>query len=178
MTESSTTHLVGVAIPTLRQLRSVVLASTAPDAAVTALREAGFAGGEAVYFAFREWLAESGAIGDAAGRSDAADLSLAEFGEEATRFFRDAGWGDVRLSQDDEDGVAIVDIARCWEGSADGNAAPGCHITTGLLAAFFGQVAGYPVAVLETECCEGNGSRCRFLMGNAEVMNHHWEQMQ
>jgi len=179
MTEISTTHLVGVAIPTLRQLRSAVLTSTAPDAAVTALREAGFAGGEAVYSAFREWLAESGAIGAASGKSDAADLSLEEFGGEATQFFRDAGWGNVRLSQDDEDGVAIVDIASCWEGASDSSSAvPGCHITTGLLAAFFGQIAGYPVAVLETECCEGDGSRCRFLMGNAEVMNYKWEQMQ
>ena len=178
MTEPSTTHLVGVAIPTLRQLRTAVLTSTAPDVAVTALREAGFAGGEAVYSAFEDWLAQSGAISAPAGKSDAAELSLEKFGEEATRFFRDAGWGNVTLSKDDEEGVAIVDIASCWEGASGSGPVSGCHITTGLLAAFFGQVAGYPVAVLETECCEGDGSRCRFLMGNAEVMNYKWEQMQ
>ncbi len=177
MTESSTRHLVGVAVPTLRQLRSAALSASATDAAVTALREAGFAGGEAVHSAFEEWLAESS--GDpAAGTRDAAELSLEEFGDGATRFFRSAGWGDVVLSQDDEEGVAIVDITSCWEGDAGGSVS-GCHITTGLLAAFFGRVAGYPVAVLETECCAGDGSRrCRFMMGNAEVMNYKWEQMQ
>ena len=177
MTESST-QLVGVAIPTLRQLRSAVLSSTSPDAAVNALREAGFAGGAAVYSAFEGWLAESGVTDASGGKSAAGDLSLEEFGDGTTRFFRDAGWGDVTLSHDDDEGVAIVDIEKCWEGTASAADAPGCHITTGLLAAFFGQIAGYPVAVLETECCEGNGSRCRFMMGNAEVMNHQWEKLQ
>ena len=174
MTESST-HLVGVAIPTLRQLRSAVVSSTSPDGAVNALREAGFAGGAAVYAAFEEWLADSGVTDAGAGKNAAGDLSLEEFGNGTTKFFRDAGWGDVSLSHDDDEGVAIVDIERCWEGVAG---AHGCHITTGLLAAFFGQIAGYPVAVLETECCEGEGSRCRFMMGNAEIMNYKWEQMQ
>ena len=177
MTESST-HLVGVAIPTLRQLRSAVLSSSSPDAAVNALREAGFAGGAAVYSAFEEWLAESGVTDASDGKSGAGDLSLEEFGNGTAKFFRDAGWGDVTLSHDDDEGVAIVDIESCWEGSASAADAPGCHITTGLLAAFFGQIAGYPVAVLETECCEGDGSRCRFMMGNAEVMNHQWERLQ
>lgn len=178
MTESSEGHLVGVALPTLRQLRSAVLSATATDAAVTALREAGFAGGKAVYSAFEEWLAESGIVDAGAGKSDAADLSLEEFGDGATRFFRNAGWGDVVFSQDDEEGVAIVDITSCWEGDAGGSLS-GCHITTGLLAAFFGRAAGYPVAVLETECCAGDGSRrCRFVMGTAEVMNYKWKQMQ
>lgn len=176
MTESST-HLVGVAVPTLRQLRSAVLTSTSPDAAVNALREAGFAGGAAVYSAFEAWLTDSGVTAPASGENGASDLSLEEFGKGATQFFRDAGWGDVSLSHDEDEGVAIVDIEKSWEGSASSSSAPGCHITTGLLAAFFGQIAGYPVAVLETECCEGSRSRCRFMMGNADVMNHQWEKM-
>ncbi|MEO8576199.1 MAG: hypothetical protein ABI556_05855, partial [Gemmatimonadales bacterium] len=153
MTESST-HLVGVAVPTLRQLRSAVLSSTSPDAAVAALREAGFAGGAAVYSAFEEWLAERGVTDTSSGKNAAGELSLEEFGNGTTQFFRDSGWGDVTLSHDDDEGVAIVDIEKCWEGSISAADAPGCHITTGLLAAFFGQIAGYPVAVLETECCE------------------------
>lgn len=169
------TQLVGVALPTLMELRSAVLKSAEPDTAVNALREAGFAGGESVHAAFEQWLGES-AEGESGDRTpiDASELLIDEFGERAARFFRDAGWGDVAFSQDDAEGVAIVDIVDCWEGSGT---APGygCHITTGLLAAFFGRIAGYPVAVLETECCEGEGSRCRFLMGNAEVMNYKWE---
>lgn len=180
MTDSSTARLVGVAIPTLRELRSSVLASSSPDAAVDTLREAGFAGGDAVHAAFARWIAESsgGSADDEATRGDPGDLSLDEFGERATGFFRDAGWGDVTFSRDDAEGVAIVDIVNCWEGGAEsGGAAGGCHVTTGMLASFFGRIAGYPVAVLETECCEGSESRCRFLMGNAEMMNYKWEEM-
>jgi predicted hydrocarbon binding protein len=179
MTQSSTTHLVGVAIPTLRELRSAVLASSTPEAAVTALREAGFAGGEAVYAAFEQWLAESGATDGSSGKADAGELTLEDFGEGTANFFRDAGWGEVAFSRDDDEGVAIVDIVNCWEATGGGAAAGrGCHITTGLLSAFFGRIAGYPVAVLETECCDGEASRCRFLMGNAEMMNYKWEEME
>jgi predicted hydrocarbon binding protein len=69
--------------------------------------------------------------------------------------------------------VAILDIESCWEAADAGEEAIGCHITTGLLAAFFGSVAGYPVSVMETECSEGG--RCRFVLGNAEVMQYRWE---
>ncbi|MGK2961614.1 MAG: hypothetical protein ACSLFK_05625 [Gemmatimonadaceae bacterium] len=168
--DSSTTHLVGVAIPTLRELRSAVLASAEPEAAVKALREAGFAGGASIYAAFERWMEETGGAS-----ANTADLPLTEFGERTAEFFRDAGWGDVAFSQDEPEGVAIVDITGCWEGTADPS--PGCQVTTGVLASFFGTIAGYPVAVLETECCAGEGSRCRFLMGTAEMMEWHWERI-
>ena len=171
MTDSSRTDLVGVAVSTLRQLRSSVLAAN-PQDAVEVLREAGFAGGDSVHAAFERWLGETSS-GASAGTGD---LALDEFADRTTRFFRDAGWGDVTFSHDDADGVAIVDIENCWEGDAGENAS-GCHLTTGMLAAFFGRIAGFPVAVLETECCEGGASRCRFLMGNADVMNYKWEEL-
>jgi len=171
------TQLVGVAVPTLLELRSAVLASAEAEAAVNSLREAGFAGGESVHAAFHQWLAESS---DDEGRepreSEPAELPLDEFGDRAATFFHDAGWGDVSLSHDEDEGIAILDIVNCWEGAGSA-AGHGCHVTTGLLAAFFGRIAGYPVAVLESECCEGGSSRCRFLMGNAEVMNQKWESM-
>lgn len=168
--DSSTTQLVGVAIPTLRELRAAVLASSDTEGAMNALREAGYAGGDAVYEAFEQWLGES-----SGGATGAADLPVDEFGEQATGFFRNAGWGEVTFSQDEADDVAMVDITSCWEGGAGGDS--GCQITTGLLASFFGRIAGYPVAVLETECCSGSSSRCRFLMGNPEVMQYRWEEM-
>ncbi len=169
-------HLVGVAIPTLRELRSAVLNASRPDDAVKALREAGFAGGEAVYATYEKWLAETGITNPPEGRTDSGELTIGEFGRATSRFFRDAGWGDVTFSTNDDEGVAVVEIANCWEGSA--STAAGCHITTGLLAAFFGRIAGYPVAVLETDCCGGDGTRCRFLMGNSEVMQYQWEKLQ
>ena len=171
MTESM--HMVGVAVPTLRELRAAILTSGDPEAAVSALREAGYAGGDAVHTAFEAWLSED--TGAGADNVDAGDLSLAEFGDRTAKFFRDAGWGRVTFSQDEAEGVAIVDIEDCWEGPVSGDT--GCQITTGLLASFFGLVAGYPIAVLETECCSGGSSRCRFLLGNAEVMAAKWEEL-
>jgi predicted hydrocarbon binding protein len=168
MSESSM-KLVGVAIPTLRELRAAVLQSNDPEAAVSALREAGYAGGDAVHAAFEQWLAESGES------SGTGDLALAEFGERTTKFFRDAGWGDVIFSPDENEGIAVLDIGNCWE--ADGNAeGSGCQITTGVLAAFFGKIAGYPVSVLETEC--SSEGRCQFMLGNAETMQYQWERQQ
>ncbi len=164
MTEAMAIKLVGVAIPTLRELRAAVLANGDADRAVNALREAGYAGGEAVHDAFEQWLADRGEA------SPTGDLSLTDFGERVETFFRDAGWGDITFSHDETEGVAMLDIDGCWESGED---AAGCHITTGALAAFFGRIAGYPISVLETECSEGG--RCRFLLGNAEVMQYRWE---
>lgn len=169
--DSSTTHLVGIAIPTLTELRLAVLGSAEPDAAVIALREAGYAGGDAVYAAFESWLGENGN-----GAGDAGALTIDQFRTSATAFFRGAGWGNVEFSQDDADGVAFVDITDCWEGGTT-DVSSGCHVTTGVLASFFGRIAGYPVAVMETECCSGGSSRCRFVMGNAEMMNYKWEEL-
>ena len=172
MTES-TIQMVGVAVPTLRELRAAILMNGDPDAAVGALRDAGYAGGDAVHAAFEAWLAEDTEVG--ADRMDAGELSLAEFGDRTAKFFRDAGWGTVTFSQDESEGVAIVDIEDCWEGPVSGDT--GCQITTGLLASFFGLIAGYPIAVLETECCSGGSSRCRFFLGNGEVMAAKWEEL-
>src|SRR6476646_7115774 len=115
-------HLIGVAVPTLRQLRSAVLASADPDSSVAALRDAGYAGGESIHSAFEQWLAES----TAADNADAGDLLLSEFGEKAAEFFRNAGWGNVQFSHQEDDAVAIVDITDCWEGvGAESDEDPG-----------------------------------------------------
>ncbi len=163
MTNATTIKLVGVAIPTLRELRSHVLAGSEADSAVNGLREAGYGGGEAIYDAFEQWLEDRG---DGNG---AADLALSDFAEKVGEFFRSAGWGELTFSHDESEGIAMVDVENCWE-SADSS---GCHITTGALAAFFGKVAGYPISVMETECSEGG--RCRFVLGNADVMQYRWE---
>ena len=166
MTES-TIKLVGVAIPTLRELRAAVLQANDSDTAVIALREAGYAGGEAVHAAFEQWL------GDAGATSSTDDLPLDEFGERATKFFRDAGWGALSFTPDENEGVAILDVENCWEAGAELEGS-GCHITTGVLAAFFGRIAGYPVSVLETSCSADG--RCQFMLGNAETMQDIWDR--
>jgi predicted hydrocarbon binding protein len=157
--------MIGIALPTLRELRSKVLASSNSDDAVIALREAGYAGGESVFASFEQWLREENPA------ASVEDMTLINFGEKITRFFRDAGWGEVNLSQDEDDDVARVSVSNCWEAELG----DGCHIYTGVLASFFGRVAGYPIAVLETSCSPDG--RCEFLIGNTEVMNHRWESM-
>jgi len=176
MPDTGTTRLIGIAIPTLRELRGATLASLSarPSGeadAVDALREAGYAGGDAVYEAFEAWLHEM-------HRPTAPDLTLEEFGERAAEYFRAAGWGDVEFDSHQEDGVAALTIADSWEvDRAATEAAPSCHVTTGMLAAFFGRLAGYPVSVLETECCSTGAERCSFMLGNPDVMTFKWESL-
>lgn len=180
MTEAQAPDLIGIAIPTLKELRTAALASLSTGAtgeadAVDALREAGFAGGSAVYEAFEQWLAESDSA-QAAGRAE--DLTVEEFGNQAAAYFRAAGWGVVEFNPVEEEGVAALSMDQCWEAdSRAGNVQPSCHVTTGMLAAFFGKLAGYPVAVLETECRSANAGKCRFLLGNSEMMTFKWEQV-
>lgn len=171
MTDTAARQLIGIAIPTLKELRAATLAGRVD--AVDALREAGFAGGPAVYEAFEQWLGET----SASTQRSASELTIEEFGDRAARYFRDAGWGAVEFETMEDEGVAALSMDNCWESDALGiNAEPSCHITTGMLAAFFGKLAGYPVAVMETECRSANGEKCRFLLGNSEIMTYHWEK--
>jgi len=176
MTETATPRLIGIAIPTVRELRGATLAclsaSTAGEAdAVDALREAGYAGGQAVYEAFEQWLREMDS-------SAAPDLTLDEFGERAAEYFRAAGWGLVEFDSRHDDGIATMTIGDCWEvDSSSAEGAPSCHVTTGMLAAFFGQLAGYPVSVMETECGSTGAERCSFMLGNSDVMAFKWEDL-
>jgi len=186
MAESAASQLIGIAIPTLRELRAATLASLSAGPsgeadAVGALREAGYAGGEAIYEAFEQWLGEAESGASSADRRSAPDLTVEEFGQQAVGYFRAAGWGLVQFDSQEEDGVARLTIENCWEadsgGAAGGHSTPSCHVTTGMLAAFFGRLAGYPVAVLEAECRSAGADRCRFLLGNSEVMTFRWEQL-
>ena len=54
---------------------------------------------------------------------------------------------------------------------------PGCHLTTGLFADFFGRLAGSPLAAMEVECRSMGAERCRFLLASAEVMQHVYDAM-
>lgn len=185
MSKDTTVQLIGIAVPTLRELRAATLSTLATTTsgeadAVDALREAGYAGGEAVYDAFEHWLSEAAQAGtEPVSRSGAAaELALDDFGDRVARYFRAAGWGLLEFAAEQDSGVATVSIENGWEVDVEARESkPSCHVTTGMLAAFFGRVAGYPVAVLETECCSAGADRCRFLLGNTEVMTFKWEQL-
>jgi predicted hydrocarbon binding protein len=154
----------------LTALRGALLRD-ADIAGATYLQEAGYAGSEAVFRSFREWLR---------GRIDAepGELSLEEFGELASGYFRDAGWGTLAIGSL-LDAVATVDSADWGEADpAQQLDHPGCHLTTGMFAGFFGHVAGSTLAVLEVECRSMGAPRCRFLLGAGEVMNHVYEELE
>lgn len=173
--------MIGIALPTLRELRGATLASLASRGggeadAVDTLREAGYAGGDTVFSTFERWLRENSA--DSRQPEYIAELNLDDFADTMRRFFHDAGWGEIEFTPNDDDGVAELAIRGCWECTGlEASETPACHITTGMLAAFFGKLAGYPVSVLETECSTGGAPHCRFVMGNAEVMTWVWETL-
>ena len=59
-------------------------------AAAGYLQEAGYAGGGALFEAFRNWLA-------ARGGTAPEDLSLSDFQSNASDFFRECGWGSLEV---------------------------------------------------------------------------------
>ncbi len=157
-------QMVALTRASLAALHSALTRDAGPAAAAY-MQEAGYAGGETVFTSFRDWLADK-----RIGAPE--DLELDEFQKQATEYFRDAGWGSLMIGTL-RDAVATLDSAD-WGEADPANALeqPGCHLTTGMFADFFGRIADHPLAVLEVECRSMGDSRCRFLIGNAEVMGH------
>jgi predicted hydrocarbon binding protein len=154
---------------TLEALRAALLRDGVAGA--TALQDAGYAGGEALYDAFGQWLA-------ARGESSAADLPLDEFAREASEFFHENGWGTVNIGALN-DSIATIDSADWPEADESANLAhPGCHLTTGMLAGFFGGAGGAPLAALEVECRSAGDARCRFVLGAGPVLLRIYEAME
>ena len=162
-------HFVGLPRASLFALRTALLRDGGPEAAAY-LQEAGYAGGEALLESFQHWLR-------AHGKDAVADLDMDAFREMATEYFDETGWGTLRLGTL-HDAVATLDSENWGESDPSGGLdQPGCHFTTGLFADFFGRLAESPMAVLEVECRTMGSPRCRFLLGNAEVMQFLYERM-
>jgi predicted hydrocarbon binding protein len=139
-------------------------------AAAGYLQEAGYAGGGALFEAFRGWLV---ARGEGAPES----LSVSDFQTQATDFFRECGWGSLEVG-DLHDTVATLDSSD-W-----GEATPGagleqasCHFSSGMFSDFFGRLSDAPLAVMEVECRSAGAERCRFLLGSTEIMEHVYNAM-
>ena len=163
-------RMVAMSRTTLAALRSILFRDAGP-AAAGALQEAGYAGGEAVYQSFRDWLRKQ-------GKASPEDLEVGEFQRKASTYFREAGWGSITVGSIG-DALATVDSSDWGESELGANLEqPGCHITTGLFADFFGRLSDVPLAVLEVECRSAGHQRCRFLLGNAEVMRFVYDEME
>ena len=160
-------ELIGLAQQTLRDLRLRVAGASGggPDA----LREAGYAGAASLFDAFQTWLNDRGS-------ERAEDLSIEAFSARAGEFFQNAGWGRVTF-RSLHDALALVEIEDCWESELHGQGETGCHLTTGTLAGFLGCLADYPVGVMEVQCGTGGDSRCRFLAGNSDMLEHAYERI-
>ena len=153
----------------LSTLRSALLRDGGPDAAIY-LQEAGYAGGDAMWQAFQRWLGER-------SRVAVEQLDVATFQARLSDFLREAGWGHLTIGA--LDGIVATLDSEDW-GEADPTSGidhPACHLTTGMFADLFGRVAGHPVAVLEVECRSAGAPRCRFLVGNPEVMEQIYDDM-
>lgn len=153
----------------LATLRTALLRDGGPDAAVY-LQEAGYAGGDAMWQAFRLWLADRTSV-------EAVDLEVGAFQQHVSAFFAEAGWGHVSIGSLGE-AVATIDSEDWGEADAAANLEqPSCHLTTGMFADLFGRVAGHTVAVLEVECRSAGAPRCRFLVGSQETMEQIYDGM-
>ncbi len=97
-------------------------------------------------------------------------LSLNRFWTALDRYFRETGWGHIEHQQVTE-GVGAI-LARNWAESDphESRGAPGCHISTGLLAELLSRVAGHPVAVMEVDCRSQGDDYCRFLFGSPTTL--------
>lgn len=140
-------------------------------AGATQLQDAGFAGGESLYQSFRTWVKDR-------SNMEASELPAEEFGQLASEFFREAGWGTFELGAMGE-ALATVDSTDWQEADTSTRLQhPGCHLTTGMLAGFFAAAGDAPLAALEVECRSAGNSRCRFLIGAGAVLTYVFEQVE
>ena len=132
--------------------------------AATWLQEAGFAGGEALYKAYVEWLTDRYSV------TRPAALDVRHLGETLSAFFQEYGWGPVQVTPVTA-AVIAVDSPDWWEAQPGSGAAfPSCHLSTGLLAEFLSRVSETPLGVMEVECRSHGDERCRFLAGAPETL--------
>lgn len=161
--------LVAITRDSLTALRGALFRDLGANGAAY-LQEAGYAGGAALFDAFERWLSRN-------GFGEAHSLPAEEFGRRATEFFRDAGWGSIEMGTIGH-GVATLDSTDWSEAEpAAPLEFPGCHVSTGMFADFFGRLAGTPLAVMEVECRSMGAPRCRFLVAGMEVMQFVYDEM-
>ncbi len=164
----ASTPLVALPRQSLAALRAALIRDLGGGYA-TYLQEAGYAGGEAVFASFGEWLAARG------GSSDG--LGFADFQQLAAQFFKDTGWGSLEVGTLD-DVVITLDATDWAEADPSLNIGfPACYYSMGLLADFFGRMAEAPLSCYEVECRSNGNARCRFLLGSAEVIGAIYQGM-
>lgn len=161
--------IVGLTRDALNALRTVLFRDAGANAAAY-LQEAGYAGGAALHHAFTQWS-------QAHGHEMPENMTAPDFEQRAAEFFAELGWGTVKVGVM-HDSVMTLDSAD-WAESDPASAMqfPGCYLSAGMLADFFGRIAGAQLAVMEVECRSMGSPQCRFLLGSAETMQHVYDEM-
>ena len=154
----------------LHQLRASLERDTGMQTA-TYLQEAGFAGGEAVYDAYRGWLAGRYGI------EEPSSLDVRHLGETLSGFFRETGWGTLSVAPIAQAVIALDSADWSEAESGAGAQYPSCHLSSGMLAEVLGRVSNSTLGVMEVECLSKGDSRCRFLAGAPETLQVLYERM-
>jgi bacteriochlorophyll 4-vinyl reductase len=153
---TSRTPELAIPVASLAALRDALVVAVGTETAAQALRQAGFAAGDAL---FRVLSADN--------PGELAELPAPLFWNRLTRLFSARGWGHLAYTEV-HTGVGALETGDWVEATPENGAAqPSCHFTTGALANLLGRVAGSEVAVLEVECRSRGEGRCRFLFGGA-----------
>ena len=167
-TKPTTSPLIAVPPRALLALRKALL--TRPDLdTVFTLRDAAYAGGDAMYEAFKDYVASKDAM-------DPQELEIHQFFRRAGEFWTNSGWGETKFSEADQ-AFCAVEIDGCWEAHLDDQPDPrGCHLTVGSIGAFLGKFAEYPVSVLEVEGPATDSDRCKFLAGSMSMIAAYYAE--
>lgn len=162
--------MVAITRDAMGGLRNALITDLGYAAAAGYLQQAGYAGGGALFEAFRGWLA-------ARDEGSPEDLSVTDFQSSATNFFSACGWGSLVVG-DLHDTVATLDTDDWGEATPDSQLdQASCHFTAGMFSDFFGRLSDAPLAVMEVECRSTGAERCRFLLGSTEVIEHVYNAM-
>lgn len=154
----------------LHQLRASLDRDTGMQAA-TYLQEAGFAGGEELYREFTAWLERTRGV----AAPEALDVRF--LSDVLGEFFAEQGWGSLGVTALGP-AVLALDSADWAEAAEEPRSEfPSCHVSCGLLADFFGRMAGGLVAVMEVECRSRGDARCRFLAGAPETLGTLYDRI-
>lgn len=167
MTSTRPTELT-LPVASFAALRDTMVEALGAETAAQALRQAGYAAGDALH-----------AILGASGGRDVGELPSTRFWSDLSRLFSSRGWGQLSFAPL-HDGVGALDSNDWVESRRDAedpSGQPSCHFTTGLLANVLGQVAGAEVAVLEVQCRSRGDSRCRFLFGGSDPVFRVYEEV-
>jgi predicted hydrocarbon binding protein len=142
----------------IHALRRSLSTTLGAGAANRTLQEAGFAAGDALYERITREVAE-----------DAGATPATSFWDRLASILRELGWGAMR-HEEVHGGVGAL-VVTDWFEVDPGARRAACPFTTGVLANLLGRLAGEDVAVLQTDCADGQPGCARFLFGSAGVLD-------